>query len=400
VLATLRGQSTAMIVDKTILPYLSFDSKERFYFAYEDDCGNFRFESYYRPNDLKQGFEVHQLFCPNSIYRKPRSLKTLHTLHALPIDIDGVREPFPLSHWDILTIWRELGFNKQPTLIICTSPGHFHIILILKPLIAFPEKISYWERCQKGLCELLKDLGADYQPPTSFIRIPGHKNYKHSEKPLVERVFQSDSIFTLSEIYQVLIENGVIKKEKGNSPIEEKIQILLENGVPYGRRDRAAFTLAIYFNKYLGISQKEATDRLLEWNARLIEPLKPREIAKAVGSAYKGNYSLSPKWLNYLTETQAPTQTKQSYEILKQQKQPKRVSISTHAEKIRVHILSNGGALEISQRKLGKELDIPRRSFIEALKLIPNLHISSVGKGRNAKSILRLKQHNRLKLAQ
>ena len=377
----------------SILAHFSFDSKERFYFAYEDDCGNFQFESCYIPLDLDQGFEIHQLFCPNSFYRRTRSIETLRTLYALWMDIDGICDPFPLSHIDILERWHQLGFSKPPTEIICTSPGHYHVILRLKPLRAFPEKISYWENCQKGITQLFKDLGADYQPPTGFIRIPGHRNYKHPEKPMVESVLQSNSIFTLSEIYEILKENGIKKRNGAASTVEAKIKILLEGRVAYGKRNRACFTLAIYFNKNLWLSQEQATERLLEWNTRLPEPLKAREIAKSVRSAYKGDYSVSTKWLKYHTEDEHQIEIQKSYQVAKPKKVPLRISLDAHADRIRDHILSCGGVVEVSQRKFAQELGIPFESLRKTLRLLgKEINITVNGKGRNTTTTIALRE--------
>ena len=376
----------------SILAQSQSNSKDKFFFGYEDEFGNFRFVSCYHREDLTQGPESHNLICPNSFYRKPRSLNTLHNLYALWLDIDGNTKPFPLSHIDILEKWNELGFSKPPTAIICTSPGHYHVILRLIPLRAYPEKISYWEMCQRGLCKLFRELGADYQPPISFIRIPGHRNCKHPDKPLVENVFESDSIFTLSEVYESLKENGIKKRNVGASTVEAQINSLLEGGVPYGKRDRACFTLAIYFNKNLGLSQEEALERLLEWNTRLPEPLKPREITKAVRSAYKGGYSPSPRWLNYLTDN-SQAEIKLSYEK-SNKKKPQRSSLNSHAERISNHIISRGGSIEVSQRKFAQELGIPFESLRKTLRILrKEIDITVNGKGRNATTTISLTEY-------
>jgi len=366
---------------------------EFFCLGYEDEVGNFKFQSFYRPADIEQGRSVHQLYCPNSFYRKRRTKKDLHTLYALCLDIDGISEPFPLSVIDILERWNELGFSKPPTTIICTSPGHYHAILRLIPLSAFPDKISFWEKCQQGMCDLFQDMGSDFQPSTSFTRIPGHRNCKHPNKPLVETVFASDSMFTLSEVYGVLKENGIQKRNVGDSTVEAQIKTLLEGGVPYGKRDRTCFTLAIHFNKNLGLSQDEALERLMEWNTRLPEPLKPREICKCVRSAYKGDYFVSPNWLNYLTGDESPAEIQKSYAISKHKKKPFRTCLKIHVEKIRNKILMSGGCLEISQRRLAKQLRIPWQSYLRVIRIIPELEITITGHGRYAKSTLRLVQN-------
>ena len=103
----------------------------------------------------------------------------------------------------------------------------------------------------------------------------------------------------------------------------------------------------------------------------------------------------------WLPTTNDSTDIRLSYKVAWQHnKTHLRTPLADHAKNILDYILSKGGALEISQRLLAKELEIPWRSYIEALKLIPNLDISTLGKGRNAKSILKIEQDKKLKLVQ
>ena len=373
-------------------------SRELFYLAYEDDAGWHRFESAYPKEELEQGKQLHQLITPNSFYRKKRSVDTLHTLYGISTDIDGVTEPWPVTHLDILDIWDKFDFTKPPSEIIYTSPGHYHLILKLKPVRAFPDRISYWQKCAKGLVAAFQNIGPDPQAsanPVGFVRIPGHRNAKYYHRPLVETVFQSGSVFTLTEINEAV--NGTPKEDKGNG-VELKIEKLLKFGVEHGKRARGALTLSIYFNQHLGLSQEQTFEKIHEWNCKLEEPLKPYELKKAVNSAYKYGYRLSPRWLDFLTQD-TPIEILKSYELAKQ-KEPLRTSLTSHAERITDFILSRGGTVETSQRKLARELNIPWRSYIISMKRITGLQIETIGRGRNAKSILRIRQEPKPKLAQ
>lgn len=389
-----------------ILSHTTFDSKERFFFGCLNSSGHF-FQSLLHPKDFDHGFKLHNLFCPNSFIPKARIERNLKTIYALWVDLDGWDSPFPLSHYDILRRCRELGL-EEPSLIIQTSLGRYHIIFQLLPLRAFPEKRSYWKKVATGLAKCFKDFGCDIGAttnPVGFIRIPGHQNFKYPDRPVVEAVFQSNVVFTLSEIHQVLLDNGVIKKPKTkttNEPnsVKEKINQLLEHGVSIGKRARAALSLAIHFNKYRGLTQESTLEKLLNWNTNvLVEPLNTWEVRNAVSSAYKHGYGLSMQWLEHLTQD-SDKEIQDSYERAKvTKKKPLRTSLIEHGEKIKTHILSNRGFVEVSQRQLAKELSIPWRSYIEAVKQMPELEITVIGKGRNAKSNLRITQQPKLKLA-
>jgi len=241
------------------IPHIEYSTKSRnsncsefFFLQYRDNGDHFRFESAYKTKDLDQGRETHHLETLNSFYRNERSTKTLHTLYALYVDIDGIQQPFSLSALDIVERWRELGFSKPPSEIRRTSEGRFHVIFRIKPARAFPDKISYWKKCAKGLYLGFKDLGADEiatTNPVGLVRIPGHTNFKHLEKPIVEIVNQTGSIFTLSEIHQTLVDNAVLLPAIGkNKSVAEKIS-LLEKGVPPGIGNFACFTLAIHYRE-------------------------------------------------------------------------------------------------------------------------------------------------------
>jgi len=376
-------------------------TSEYIFFQFRDELDNFRFEAPFKPKDINDAKNLYQLRTLNTFYKNQRSTKTLHTLYAINVDIDGTKELLPLSHIDILQKVRELGFSQNPSEINKTSEGHYHVIFRIEPARAFPEKISYWEKCARGLYKAFKDLGADEQATTNlvgYVRIPGHPNGKYTYKPIIESVYSSNSIFTLTYIYQVLKENGFVKDNKfSKKSYEEKIQILLKMDVCEGKRNRAAFTIALHF-KAKGLSQSDTLNELIEWNNRLSNPLNIKELYQCVRSAYNPKYSHpSQKWLNWLIENkefQKPNRKDES------KKQPKRKTLAQHANSIREHILSNGGQIESSQHKLAEYLDIPWRSFLEAKKQLPELNIIQLGRGRNSKSIFTIITNNNLKLVQ
>lgn len=397
------------LIDTLILPHLTIcgrskKTSEVFFLAYEDDCGHFRFESSYELQNLEQGKSFHQLITLNSFYRKPRNLNTLHTLYALWIDIDGDCEPLPLSHLDVLERWLEIGFPKPPTEIIQTSVGHFHILLALQPLRAFPEKISFWKVCAEGLALLFKELGADMGATTNpicFMRIPGHVNSKHYDKPVVETVFESESVFTLSEIYGVLQELGLVKRPKkfsSHSDIQEKIKILRQGKFPdNGSRtnNHVCLTLAIYY-KTQGLTEEEIFENLSDWNTLLSEPLQEKEIQQILKYTFHKNYSLSLKWLDWLTTPRPETSNLHNR---KRGREPKRTHLKDHADKIRAYLASHGGSISIAQREFAKVLNVPFESLRKSLKLLDHeLTVTANGRGRHATTIITLKEYRKCAL--
>jgi len=376
---------------------------EFFFLQYRDNGDHFRFESAYKNKDLIQGRQEHQLETLNSFYQRKRSSNHLHTLYALYVDIDGTKEPFPLSAVDILERWRELGFANPPSEIRRTSNGRFHVIFRIKPARAFPDKISYWKKCAKGLYLGFKDIGSDEMAttnPVGFVRIPGHTNFKHLEKPIVELITKSGSIFTLSEIHQTLLDNGVLQPAiKSNKSLAEKISIL-QKGVPPGIGNYSSFTLAIYY-KGQGVSEDEASEKLLIWNDNLQSPDPSYKVKNTVRSAYKNGYGLSMKALNKWVSIALEWQNNPTVSKYKKPAKikAKRDKIRNYSENIRAFLEANGGQITISQRGLARSLNIPFRSFSHAIKKVPGLSINPHGKGRSAKTEFTLgnvKQHLRL----
>lgn len=374
---------------------------EYFFCQKRDEFDEFLFEDYVKSEDILYAREQYQLETINSFYQNRRSKKTLHTLYSINVDIDGIKNSFPLSHQDILERTRELGFCDYPTEIVKTSEGRFHVKFRIEPARAFPDKISYWKKCAEGLYSAFKDLGADKQATTNIIgfnRLPGHVNGKYSYKPIVELVYQSDVIFTLADIYEVLRDNGYVKSNiHSKKTYEEKIQILLNLDICEGKRNNAAFTIALHF-KSIGYKQYDTFNQLIKWSNNLSSPLYSKELHGCCKSAYNPKYTRpSFKILNRLIEENKYPSHKRKYLSIKE---PVRKPLTKHAETLREHIIKNGGQIISSQRKLAEQLQIPWSSFVEAKKLISDIQTIQLGKGRNSKSRISIVSESKLKLVQ
>lgn len=335
---------------------------------------------------------THQLETLNSFYIKRRGKKYLHSLYAMHIDVDGPQEPFPLSSIDILERWTELGFQEPPSEIIRTSQGRFHVVIRIKPVRAFPEKVSYWQKCAKGLYKAFEDMGADHAAttnPVGLVRIPGHPNFKYPDKPIVETVYQSGSITTLTDIHQTLIDAQIIRPPaKRQNDVAENIAIL-EAGVPEGVRNPACYTLALHY-KGQGIPEQEALTRLLFWNDSLRVPNYPSQVNSCVKSAYGKDKGLSRTYLSRIAAKARDWQSSKPVPVIERVPKPPRDKIRGYAYKIRRILESSGGFMVTSKRGLAKDLNIPFSSFNHALELIPGLTLKSYGTGRAAVTEIRL----------
>ncbi len=213
-------------------------NKGEYYFIHKrDERDNFVSESPCQLANIERFRKTHQLETPNSFYQRKRGHDYLHALYALYIDIDGDKGPLLLSPDEILERWGQLGFPEPPSEIRQTSQGRFHVIVRIKPARAFPEKISYWKKCANGLFRAFEDLGADQAATRNIvglIRIPGHPNYKYPDKPLVETVYHSGSITTLTDVHQTLIDAEIIRPPVKRKNAESEDIAILEAGTRTG----------------------------------------------------------------------------------------------------------------------------------------------------------------------
>lgn len=375
---------------------------ELYYCGYTDDANNFCFQSPCTISQIDEIYRTHHFISLSSFYGNPfnhsRKEERLTTLYGMPIDLDGWNHQTPLSHLGILDKWQDLGFDKSPSAIFRTSEGRFHIILWLEPLAAFPEKISYWKKCQLGLCKTFEEYGADPQPPVNFIRIPGSINYKYHYKPVVEVVHSSESVFTLTEIHQVLQENNVFKKKPKRvniTPLEGIKQI--EQGVKHGVTNNALYTLALHY-RVQGLSKDAAVNKLTDWNHRNEVAEVYNKFIATINSAYSSNNKPSLCHINRIINRNkelvlnpAPIRTQTAPRIKKS---------DSYKTKIVQYLQDRGGVVERSMRSLADELAITREYLRQILQDNQTFDVQTVGKGRHSSTTIRLKsfKHNHLKL--
>lgn len=346
-------------------------SRGNFFFGFTDGFNGFvRERAVSAINGIKEVFNKSNYHCLNSFIGKKRQLNSLHKIYGCYIDIDG---EYPLTHFDILDKLYGYGI-PSPTYIACTSQNHFQVVWLLRePIKAFPEKLELWDLVQKGLHEALKDLGAD---PRSldccrFLRTPGSRNFKYDYAPEVKIVWEAGEKHVLSSeselaLYQALKGHGFIK-QKRKAPLlpfrkgrlnDHRVKKLLA-GVEEHKRDNACFTLALVF-KSEEYSQTETLELLLDWCKRCdsgTHPFTEKEVRKCVWSAYKKDYHVSNKYLNYLAYGEFKPKPRKSR--AKPRGERKRWHLKEAREKLLDFLRRNDGFFVGPLEALSKALKIP-----------------------------------------
>ena len=204
----------------------------------------------------------------------------------------------------------------------------------------------------------------------------------------MESVYETDSVFTLKGINEVLEDNKIVKPKPSNKSENELIKIL-ERGVEEGKRDHACFTLAIFY-KVQGYSRQYAEDKLIDWGKRCTPTFSAKSVLQKVKSAYENTYRNYKNWLYRLTDE--PDNSERAPK--KKLKVRKRISISEHTSNLEQYLSDNGGTIHISQSKLSQMLNIPIRSLKNIIKESENISTKPVGKGRNAYTVFELHKTN------
>ncbi|MMZ55017.1 hypothetical protein D1872_168530 [compost metagenome] len=246
--------------------------------------------------------EHYTYYTPNTFYRRDsRSQDTLRWLNAIVLDVDtkrGVNVGLCLP--DLLDQIRSAGL-PLPTMIVSTPSGGYHVYFVLdSPRKAFSNAVSTYNKLQLAIA---KAIGADQQAigAERYFRIPTKKNV----------IYRSERRVTFEELNDWYWINHEPQPKQENVRTgawvqrgllqREAVQTLLQ-GVERGKRDNAAYTLALAY-KAEGYDQADALDELLKWNDRLESPLPERIIQQKVGSAYKPGAPAGPtaEWIQYLS---------------------------------------------------------------------------------------------------
>lgn len=330
-------------------------------------------------------------YTPNTFYRRgSRNQETLRWLNAIVLDVDtkcGANVGLCLP--DLLEQIRSAGL-PLPTMIVRTPSGGYHVYFVLdSPRKAFSNAVATYNKLQLAMAVA---IGADQQAVGAerYFRIP-------TEKDVIYRSERRAAFEELNDWYWL---NHEPEQESARKDAwarrglldREAVQALLR-GVERGKRDNAAYTLALVY-KAEGYDQADAENELHEWNYRLESPLQERVIQQKVRSAYKPGAPAGPKadWIYYLTGV--PLAYAAKWEAAK----PRADRERSHYEEWAVDVLEflreqNGQQVTGSQRQLAASFGMSLSTFQEVvcnLVQAEKITLEVSGKGRGAQTTLRL----------
>lgn len=337
-------------------------------------------------NSLK-GLEkqVHQnvYWTPNSFYRKNRCKADLRYLNTICIDIDEVG--YILD--DVLGLINDAGL-PVPTLVLKSPSGGWHIFWAIEPGAATPKAIILYEAVTKAVATVMKSdplaVGAE-----RYFRLPTRDNiafFQPFRYTLNEFREWRDSEFTpyypeVKKITNNTGKVGFIKKGILSTPAF----LYFLGGVPKGKRDHVAFTLALAF-MVEGYTREQTLDYLLnEWNPKNEVPLSYNELAPRVKSAYSGKWRGPRK--DYIEDLSG---IKFSWRPItprvpdEERKYKRNTDIQL---KLIDYLTNQGGRVKVSLRSLASSLDVSLTSLKRAIEtLIKDLKIVTgvTGIGRKA----------------
>jgi hypothetical protein len=338
--------------------------------------------------DYYKDDELAVYFTPNTFSsRKHRDSKHLRWINCIAIDIDDPT----LNVIDILFNVSDAEL-PEPTAINKTPKG-FHVYWVLDERVPATDKAKYLvDLINNGI---MKSMGADPNAVgcTRLFRIPKDLYFLKIENTYSLKEFQTWYHKKISKPGDKKNTDNLIKNKRTGLLNSEAVQTLLQ-GVEEGNRNTALYCLAKVY-KAENMSMDEAINELVKWNSSNDEPLSYKEVLKTIKSAYKTDYAVPTKKITELTGIEF-----NAYNFWYKHKKARKDRIRNHyeewAEDITEYLSANGGEFEGSQKELAKALNAPVRSIKEVLKMIrngemkSNIHISVDGKGRGARTILKL----------
>jgi len=351
--------------------------------------------------------EAFTYYTPNTFYRNDqRHEGSLRWLNAMVIDIDvknGQNKGmiFP----DVMDAITSAGL-PEPSLVVSTPSGGFHVYWYLNnPKRALPKVTAHYKRIQTSIAEAIKGdpqaVGAE-----RWFRMPTAQN----------TIYQSESRVSFDELCDWL---AIYQEERteerkavcvGSEGLLYHPAILkLLKGVSEGQRDNTCYTLALAF-KASGYSEREAEERLKEWNQYNDPPMRDLEIKRKVKSAYKTGAPFGPTayWIRQLSGMEF------TYQVWEEAK-PREERVYSHFKEweqdfIR-HLLKEGGVISGSQRQISKAIKsstnknicIPYSTFKKVIEYLIQMGIITKeveGKGRAAITILTLVKDSKIVMFQ
>lgn len=329
------------------------------------------FELYYTPNTFSS--------------RLYRDNKRLRWLNAIVIDIDN-------KEIDVLDIlWNVAEIGLPGATAINRTPNGWHVYWV------FDERVPASDKA-KTLVNMITrkivgKLGADYNAIgcERYFRVPTNLYYFMEENTYSLQLFKD--WFNEEKEDENAVNTNRLRVIKRGLLRSEPIKILMR-GVEKGYRNKTLYSLAKVY-QHEGYLIEVAIDELNEWNNRNTSPLGYAELIRTIKSAYGNNFSIPTKWISVLTGMNFT-----AYSLWYKHRKERCDRVRSHyiewADDLLNLLNENEGYFEGSQKQLAAALNAPLRSIKQVLKLIKegiiksNIEISIVGKGRRARTILKL----------
>lgn len=345
----------------------------------------------------------HTYYTPNTFFqRDERKEAQLRWLNAFILDVDVKNgENTGLILPDLLDRIDAAGL-PQPSFVVQTPSGGYHVYFVLnEPRRAYTNAIMRYKKLQRAMTTA---IGGDRQAVGAgrFFRLPTAAN-------VIYRTDQTVSFEELNDWYAI---NDFDAATSHSQPLYGTIQFTglltqkalkkLISGayVKPGKRDSTAYTLALAF-KVSGYSAAEAEEHLHTWNHRISDPLDSFVISQKVQSAYAEGAPVGPtkKWIEYLSDEKF---TYVKWEPAKARSERK----TSHYHEWATDVVDALRALPDhtisgSQRELAASWGMSVSSFQEVIKLLLKLEkisVEIVGKGRGAKTVIRLNTDSNIEI--
>ncbi|SFD60256.1 primase C-terminal domain-containing protein [Bacillus sp. UNCCL81] len=332
---------------------------------------------------------------------KGHTRENLKQVNVMGFDMD-VKDPDQI--YRLYLACDELGLPR-PNVLLETPRGFQFFFVLATPFYIHNQQNFKSLRVAERVFENIRSALLPYAKidvnctPFGFYRMPSTDNLldfhdvpvdtnellewsKEHDKKAFHIVYQSETKTTssMAEWYQVLIQ-------------AEKIS----PGHYAASRNNALFTLALE-NYAVGRSFEDTYDELDQFNSNLQAPLNKNEFERTVNSAYKGKYKGAKRsyvegLLANWTDERATFQGRDGwYKFKKNRTDRKRSHYEEWEADITKYLLTHTSPenpyLEGSLKNLAETLNIPLSSFKEVLKRSSKLIKRTIGKGRNAVTIL------------
>ena len=360
--------------------------------------------THWTPNTYRGGTYYH--FKKRLI--KGHTRDNLKQINVIGLDIDS-------NEADIYGLYlgcEELGLPR-PNLLLQTPRG-FQVFFILATPFYIHKKEDYKAlRVAERLSQNIRQALAKYAPvdtncvPFGFYRIPREDNVLDFSAKLAS----TSQLLVWSKKYEAQHQKKLHVLYNENAPGVDYIasdwyQAIIhsrhiDKGHTSASRNNALLTLALA-NYASERSFEAAYDELDQFNSHLYAPLTVREFEKTLKSAYSGKYKgVKREYVDGLlelwTEGNVKFQGKQGwYKFKKERKERQRSHYNEWEEDIisyiATHQSSENPYLQGSLNMLAKTLGMALSSLKEVLKRSCNLITKTVGRGRNAYTLLTSRQ--------